>query len=170
MVGAISVRYIPRLNFLKICILAVGKLRSGPEAELVADYLGRFDKVGRGLGLGPARVIEVEAKRSSTATEALMLERAIPNRSPLCILDENGTSVSSPELAKKVGAWRDQGISEVTFLIGGADGIDTAIKERADFSLSFGKMVWPHILARVMLAEQLYRAASILARSPYHRS
>jgi len=78
--------------------------------------------------------------------------------------------MSSPDFARLLGTWRDQGRQDVSFVIGGADGIDPALRETADTSLSFGKMVWPHMLVRVMLAEQLYRAASILAGGPYHRT
>ena len=78
--------------------------------------------------------------------------------------------MSSPDFANQLGIWRDQGRQDVAFVIGGADGIDPSLRAQADASLSFGKMVWPHMLARVMLCEQLYRAASILAGAPYHRA
>jgi 23S rRNA (pseudouridine1915-N3)-methyltransferase len=88
----------------------------------------------------------------------------------ICTMDERGRVMSSPDFAKMLGTWRDQGRQDVSFVIGGADGIDPALRDRADASLSFGKMVWPHMLVRVMLAEQLYRAASILSGGPYHRA
>ncbi|MEO0665912.1 MAG: 23S rRNA (pseudouridine(1915)-N(3))-methyltransferase RlmH, partial [Pseudomonadota bacterium] len=84
-------------------------------------------------------------------------------------LDERGKLMTSPDFAHHIAAWRDDGVGEAAFIIGGADGIAPALRSRADLSLSFGKMVWPHMLARAMLCEQLYRAASILAGSPYHR-
>ena len=87
----------------------------------------------------------------------------------LIVLDERGTILSSPKFAERLAHWRDQGQAEACFVIGGADGIAPEIRDRADFALSLGKMVWPHMLARVMLTEQLYRAASILAGAPYHR-
>lgn len=102
-------------------------------------------------------------------TEADLLRRALPNRALLAILDERGTVMSSPEFATTLANWRDDGQSDVAFVIGGADGIDPDLRQEARFALSFGKMVWPHMLARVMLCEQLYRAASILAGAPYHR-
>ena len=154
---------------MQVKIAAVGRMRSGPEAELVTDYLDRFGKSGRPVGLTGAALIEVEAKKGGMAAEAILLEKALGNARRLVVLDERGKLMTSPEFAEKLGDWRDQGISEVGFVIGGADGIDPALRARSDFALSFGKMVWPHMLARVMLAEQLYRAASILAGSPYHR-
>ncbi|MBT8458873.1 MAG: 23S rRNA (pseudouridine(1915)-N(3))-methyltransferase RlmH [Boseongicola sp.] len=155
---------------MKLRIAAVGKARSGPEVDLIQDYLSRFDRTGRSLGLGPVSVVEVEAKRGGMPEEAKLLERAVVSDSPICTLDERGKVLSSPDFAQLLAKWRDQGMSEPTFVIGGADGIDATLRARADFSLSLGKMVWPHLMVRVMLSEQLYRAASILAGSPYHRN
>ena len=155
---------------MRLTIAAVGRLRAGPEADLVSDYLDRTNRTGRNLGLGPVTVREVEAKKSSMAAEAALLEKAIAPNSILCTLDERGKVISSPDFANLLAEWRDHGQSDVTFLIGGADGIDPTLRARADKSISFGKMVWPHMLVRVMLAEQLYRATSILAGSPYHRA
>lgn len=84
-------------------------------------------------------------------------------------LDERGKIKTSPEFAQDLARWRDDGRQDIAFVIGGADGIDPALRARCDAALSFGKMVWPHMLVRVMLTEQLYRAASILAGAPYHR-
>ena len=103
------------------------------------------------------------------AAEAALLEKALPTGALLCVLDERGKVESSPAFADRLAGWRDQGRGDVAFVIGGADGIDPALRSRADHAMSFGKMVWPHMLVRVMLAEQLYRAASILAGAPYHR-
>lgn len=101
--------------------------------------------------------------------EAVLLNAAIPDGAALCVLDERGRQLTSPQFADRLAGWRDAGHRDVAFIIGGADGIDPALRDRADLAISFGKMVWPHMLARVMLAEQLYRAASILAGAPYHR-
>ena len=156
---------------MKIAILAVGRLRAGPEADLVRDYLDRFDKTGRALGLGPARVIEVEDKKSAgRAAEGALLARALPDGAAIVALDERGRTLTSPEFAATLARWRDAGRSEVAFILGGADGIEPALRDRADLVLSFGAMVWPHMLARVMLSEQIYRAATILSGSPYHRA
>lgn len=156
---------------MRIAICAVGRLRAGPEAALIADYLNRFDRTGRALGLGPATVSEVEDRRGGgMAGEAALLARAVPEGAALCCLDERGRNLTSPQFAETLATWRDAGRQDAAFVIGGADGIDPALRDRADLALSFGAMVWPHLLARVMLSEQLYRAAQILAGTPYHRS
>ena len=155
---------------LKVHICAVGRLRSGPERELLDDYLTRFDRTGRALGLGPAAVHEVEDRKGGgMAAEAALLSGVIPRGAMICALDERGKLMSSPDFANMLADWRDAGRGDVAFVIGGADGIDPGLRAQADAKLSFGKMVWPHMLARVMLGEQLYRAASILAGAPYHR-
>ena len=156
---------------MRLHICAVGRLRAGPEAALIDDYLTRFDRTGRALGLGPAQVIEVEDKKGGGMTaEAALLRKALPKGAKLAVMDERGKVMTSPDFAKQLGDWRDSGVSDLAIVIGGADGIDPNLRQEADFALSFGKMVWPHMLVRVMLAEQLYRAASILAGAPYHRS
>ncbi len=155
---------------MRVHICAVGRMRAGPERELLDDYLKRFDRTGRALGLGPVTMHEVEDKKGGgQEAEAALLERAIPKGAMICAMDERGRVMTSPEFAGKLGGWRDQGVSDLTFVIGGADGIAKTLRNRADFKLSFGAMVWPHMLARVMLSEQLYRAATILAGGPYHR-
>jgi 23S rRNA (pseudouridine1915-N3)-methyltransferase len=154
---------------MRITICAVGRLKSGPEAALVSDYLARFDRVGRGLGLGPASVAEVDAKGGGRAEEGRLLAQALPKGAIVCALDERGAALSSEAFAERLMRHAERGERDLAFLIGGADGIEPGLRERADLSLSFGAMVWPHLLARVMLAEQLYRGASILAGTPYHR-
>lgn len=155
---------------MRLHLCAVGRLRAGPERMLVDDYLDRLGKTGRALGLGPVAEHEVEDKRGGGMTaEADLLARALPAGTILCVLDERGRSLSSPEFAAQLARWRDAGRQDAAFVIGGADGLDPAFRARADLAISFGAMVWPHMLVRVMLAEQLYRAATILAGSPYHR-
>ena len=155
---------------MRVHVCAVGRLRAGPEQVLIDDYLGRFDKTGRALGLGPVCVHEVEDKKGGgMAAEADLLTRAIPAGALIVVLDERGQVMTSPRFADQLGDWRDQGRGDVAFVIGGADGIAPDLRKRADFALSFGAMVWPHMLVRVMLAEQLYRAATILSGGPYHR-
>lgn len=156
---------------MRVTICAIGRLRKGAERELVEDYLARFDRTGRGLGLGPARIVEVEARGGTgpqAETQALL--RAIPENALICALDERGDVLSSPDFARRLAGSRDDGVRNIAFVIGGADGIDPELLVQSSWSLSFGKMVWPHMLARVMLCEQLYRAASILAGTPYHRA
>jgi len=145
-------------------------MRTGPERALVDDYVTRFDRTGRALGLGPLTEHEVEDKRGGgMEAEAELLSRALPAGAMLVTLDERGRVMSSPDFAAELAKWRDGGQQDVAFVIGGADGIAPSLRARADASISFGKMVWPHMLVRVMLAEQLYRAATILAGGPYHR-
>ena len=155
---------------MRIQICAVARLRKGPERELYDDYSCRFDKSGRALNLGPIRLVEVEDKRGGRAeVEADLLRKAIPDQNEICILDERGTVQTSPQFAGWLEQRRDSGLSELSFVIGGADGLAPAFRDSANHALSFGKMVWPHALARVMLAEQLYRAVTILNGAPYHR-
>jgi 23S rRNA (pseudouridine1915-N3)-methyltransferase len=156
---------------MRIHICAVGRLKKGPERALVDDYLTRFDRTGRPLSLGPASLHEVEDRKGGgQRAEAELLARARPDGALTCILDERGRAMSSPDFAAQLARWRDAGRPSVAFLIGGADGLTDEARAGADAALSFGAMVWPHMLARVMLAEQLYRAAQILAGTPYHRA
>lgn len=148
----------------------MGRIRSGPERALIDDYVARFDKVGRALSLGPLEEAEIETRKiTGQQAEGEALLRAVPDGALLVALDERGKVMSSPDFGSRLAGWRDEGRGDVAFVIGGADGLSREVRDRADAALSFGKMVWPHALARVMLAEQLYRAASILSGSPYHR-
>jgi len=155
---------------MRVHLCVVGRLRAGPERDLIDDYLKRFDRTGRAMALGPVSVHEVEDRKGGgMAAEADLLRRALPSGAKICVLDERGRVMSSPEFSDTLARLRDEGAPDLAFVIGGADGIDPALRAQADMALSFGAMVWPHMLVRVMLAEQLYRAASILAGSPYHR-
>jgi 23S rRNA (pseudouridine1915-N3)-methyltransferase len=159
---------------MRVTICAVGRMKPGPERTLLDDYLARFDRVGRGLGLGPASVIEVEGRKSGRAAEARLaearlIEAALPRGAYILALDERGRTLGSETFAGQLERLAASGTRDLACMIGGADGLDPSLRERADLSLSLGPMVWPHMLVRVMLAEQLYRAASILAGTPYHR-
>jgi 23S rRNA (pseudouridine1915-N3)-methyltransferase len=155
---------------MRVHLCAVGRLRSGPERDLVDDYTARFDRTGRALSLGSFAEHEVEDKKNAgMEAEAELLARAIPSGALTVCLDERGKVLSSPEFAEHLARWRDGGRQDVAFVIGGADGIAPALRDRADLLISFGRMVWPHMLVRVMIAEQLYRAANILSGGPYHR-
>lgn len=155
---------------MRLHLVAVGRLRAGPERALVDDYVTRFDRTGRPLGLGPLTETEVEDRKGGgMAAEAALIARALPAGALVCTLDERGETVDSPAFAAMLARWRDAGRQDAAFVIGGADGIDPGLRARADASVSFGRMVWPHMLVRVMLSEQLYRAATILAGGPYHR-
>ncbi len=156
---------------MRLHVAAVGRLAAAaPERTLVDDYRGRFDRVARPFGLGPLQELEVDTRKvGGPAEEAQALGRLIPDGAAVVALDERGRPLTSPDLAERLNTFRDMGKSDLVFLIGGADGLLPALRKSADLTLSFGPMVWPHMLARVMLFEQLYRAATILAGSPYHR-
>ena len=134
-------------------IVARGKIGRGPEAELVERYLKRIT--------WPVRLTELSEKGGSLPP--------LPDHCVTIVLDEKGEQLGSAAFAAKLGRWRDEGRRETRFLIGGADGWDEATRAGADLLLGFGKATWPHLLARAMLAEQLWRATSILANHPYHR-
>ena len=156
---------------MRIHICAVGRLRAGPEKTLIDDYSTRFDRTGRALGLGPLSLIEVEDRKGGgMAGEAALLRKAVPSGAVIVALDERGKVMTSPAFSQLLARYRDDGRGDLALVIGGADGIASDLRAEADMALSLGKMVWPHMLARVMLTEQLYRAASILAGSPYHRA
>lgn len=134
--------------------------------ELQDLYAGRI--------LPPPIIIELEERRRLSGTElklreAQLLLGAAPPRVPLVALDEHGAAWSSRTLADRIAAWRDRGTAELAFAIGGADGLDAAVLDRAEAVLSLGLMTWPHLLARGMLLEQLYRAQQIIMGHPYHR-
>jgi len=155
---------------MRLHVCAVGRLRTGPERMLTDDYMQRFNRSARPLGLGPLTEHEVEDRKGGgMAAEAELLARVLPAGAVIVALDERGQTLSSPELAQRLADWRDAGRQDLAFVIGGADGLAPALRDRADLALSFGRLVWPHMLVRVMLAEQIYRAATILSGSPYHR-
>ncbi|WP_417524336.1 23S rRNA (pseudouridine(1915)-N(3))-methyltransferase RlmH [Marinovum sp.] len=155
---------------MRVHVCAVGRLRAGPEKTLIDDYVTRFDRTGRALGLGPLSLHEVEDRKGGgMSAEAALLRRALPEGAVKVALDERGKLMTSPAFADVLARHRDDGRGDLALIIGGADGIDPGLRAECDMSLSFGKMVWPHMLVRVMLSEQLYRAASILAGAPYHR-
>lgn len=156
---------------MRLTIASVGRAGAGPEAELAKTYLDRAEAAGRGIALAPVGLIEIDDRKAKTQRQQgeRLLER-VGDGAIAIALDERGKTRKSPDFANQIARWRDEGRPEAVFLIGGADGHDPAVRERADMLLSFGPMVWPHMLVRVMLAEQIYRAISILTGSPYHRA
>jgi len=151
---------------MRITVIAVGRLRGGPEQALADHYRERIN--------WPVEIREVEEKRKLPPAElkrreAALIEAAIPDRAVLVALDERGKDLSSRDFAARLGRWRDDGVADLAFAIGGADGLDDAIRSRAALTLSLGSMTWPHFMVRGMLFEQLYRAQQILAGHPYHR-
>jgi 23S rRNA (pseudouridine1915-N3)-methyltransferase len=155
---------------LRLLIAAVGKLRDAPEAALAADYIARAANAGRQLGFRSVDLVEVEAKPpGDPRAEASALFRATPDDARKILLDERGAEWTSRELAEKLARWRDDGVPCATFWIGGADGVSQSVKDQADQKLALGRQTWPHRLVRVMIAEQIYRALTILCGNPYHR-
>ncbi len=160
---------------MRLLIAAIGKLKQGPERDLFAHYLGRAEAAGRKLHLSPLSVIEVAESRAATAkarkeAEAEALLAKIPPSHRLICLDPGGVVHASEAFAEFLARLRDDGAEGVAFLIGGADGLAREPLARAARVLSLGPMTLPHGLARIVLAEQLYRAATILAGHPYHRA
>jgi len=154
-----------------LTIAAVGRLKAGPERDLVDDYMARATTAGRALALRPVELVEIdERKARDRAAQSARLLEAVPAGAVAVALDERGKTLSSPEFADLIARERDGSTPRMVFLIGGADGHDRTLRQQAHHTISFGRMVWPHMLARVMLAEQLYRAVSILAGTPYHRA
>jgi 23S rRNA (pseudouridine1915-N3)-methyltransferase len=151
-------------------IRAVGRLKAGPERILVDQYLERASAQGRACGLGPFEENELDPRRFNTRQEeTAALSHAVSAQSLVFALDETGQSLTSHEFAQILERARDDGVREAVFLIGGADGHARESLPRGARLTAFGKATWPHKLVRVMLAEQIYRAVSLIAGSPYHR-
>jgi len=159
---------------MRISIHAIGRMKQGPERELVARYLGRAQATGKQLALTGFEVAEAPESRAGSSAvrkteEARALAAGIPDGSLLVALDEGGKSLGSAPFAALLARWRDDGRPAASFLIGGADGLDAGLSRQAELILSFSPLTWPHQLVRIMLAEQLYRATTILSSHPYHR-
>jgi 23S rRNA (pseudouridine1915-N3)-methyltransferase len=166
---------------MKLILGAVGRLGKTVENTLTQDYLSRATATGRAMALGPCELLEIEAKKAKglggpqlKAVEAEAITAALcgPSGTDMGLIitcDEHGELLTSRDLATRIERLRDRGERRVTFLIGGADGLDPSLLKASAFSLAFGPQTWPHALARVMLAEQMYRATTILANLPYHR-
>ena len=148
-------------------------MKQGPERELVSRYLDRARASGKPLALTGFDVLEFPESRAGSAEarkdeEARVLAAALPEGVRI-VLDEHGKSISSQDFAARLGRWRDDGRPAASFVIGGADGHGRELVDNADLTLSFSPLTWPHQLVRIMLAEQLYRATTILSGHPYHR-
>lgn len=153
---------------MRIAIVAIGRLKRGPEAELVRLYAERATAAGRALGLGPLELVEADARKPGKLAEAEALRPHLAD-SHVIACDEHGKASASRAFAGELGRLRDAGVRRLAFVIGGADGLDGTILAAAQGKLAFGPQTWPHALVRAMLAEQIYRAVTILAGSPYHR-
>lgn len=159
---------------MRLIVISIGRLKQGPERELAERYRDRFDDIGRKLGFRGLDVLEIPESRARDAAtriseEATAIAALIPEKSVLVALDERGSSVDSATFAKHVGRWRDESVPACCFVIGGADGLSPDLRRRAKLGIAFGAATWPHQMVRVMLLEQIYRAATILAGHPYHR-
>lgn len=160
---------------MRIMVIAVGRLKQGPERELAERYAARFDDAGRKLGFRGLDLREIPESRARDAgtriaEEAAAIAALMPDKSVLVALDEHGDSIDSSIFARHLGRWRDESVTNTIFVIGGADGLSPELQRMAKLRLAFGKATWPHQLVRVLLLEQIYRAATILAGHPYHRA
>lgn len=155
---------------MQLRIIAAGRLKSGPERDLIKRYAERIRAGGASIGLGPLSETEIDNRAfKDKAAESAALAGQVPHAAAFCMMDERGKPLTSRAFATTLEGWRDDGIREAAFVIGGADGLDQSAFRSPDLTLSFGNAVWPHMLVRAMLAEQLYRAVSILTGAPYHR-
>ena len=164
---------------MRLVVIAVGRLKQGPERELAERYHKRFEDIGRKLGFRGLEIHEIPESRARDAATRITEEAAAilsqtPENSVLVSLDERGENIDTSRLAAQLSKWRDQGLANTVFVIGGADGLSPELgangKFKGKLKLAFGAATWPHQMVRVMLLEQLYRAATILAGHPYHRA
>jgi 23S rRNA (pseudouridine1915-N3)-methyltransferase len=160
---------------MRILVAAIGRLKRGPETELSERYRKRAADTGRRLGLRAVEIVEIRESRAADAgkrmlEESIALANVIPQGAAVALLDAGGDNLDSASLASQLAKWRGQDRPAAVFLIGGPDGLAASLRDKAELRLSFGAATWPHQLVRVMLLEQLYRAATILAGHPYHRA
>jgi 23S rRNA (pseudouridine1915-N3)-methyltransferase len=159
---------------VRLSLLAVGRLKSGPEGDLVERYRQRVEAMGRSLGLAGLDMVELPESRARREEDrraeeaAALLEKAGP--SLLIAFDERGRSPSSEAFAEKIRSWRDEGCPGIACIVGGPDGLDPQVLQRARLVVSFGALTMPHQIVRALVAEQLYRALTIIAGHPYHRA
>lgn len=152
---------------MKILINAIGKFKNSPEKEIYHSYIKRIP--------WQVELRELESRKSLPSNklkeaESKILLSSLPQNTKLIALDECGKNISSNELSKVLKQWQNDGYSNITFIIGGANGLSNEVRQEADLVVSFGKMTWPHMLIRPMLAEQIYRIYTIITGHPYHRN
>ena len=160
---------------MRLVVIAIGRLKQGPERELADRYRERFEDISRKLGFRGLEIHEIAESRARDAAtrmseEAAAISAAIPEKSVLVALDERGDNIDSAGFARHLGRWRDDQVANTIFVIGGADGLSPDLQRKAKLRVAFGAATWPHQMVRVMLLEQVYRAATILAGHPYHRA
>jgi 23S rRNA (pseudouridine1915-N3)-methyltransferase len=160
---------------MRLVVAAVGRLKAGPERELAERYRERVGKLCRTVGFNSIEVVEINESRARRADDRMAQEgpalaRVTSGDQVRIVLDPRGQSLTSEAFAERLTRWRDSGRATAYFLIGGADGLADDLTRGADLVLAFGTATWPHQLVRIMLLEQLYRAATILSGHPYHRA
>jgi 23S rRNA (pseudouridine1915-N3)-methyltransferase len=160
---------------LRVQVLCVGRLKAGPERQLVARYSERITSTGRSVGIGPLDLREIDEGRARRPDdrkidEALRTAALLPEGAALWVIDEKGANLTSEEFSRDIAKLRDGAGPALSFAIGGADGLDESLRQRASRSIAFGAMTLPHQLIRVLLLEQIYRATTILSGHPYHRA
>jgi 23S rRNA (pseudouridine1915-N3)-methyltransferase len=160
---------------MRLLVIAIGRLKQGPERELAERYRERFESLARKLGFRGLDIHEIpESRQADTAAriaeEADAIAAHIPDGAMVLALDERGDNLDSATLARHLGRWRDDSVPCAVFLIGGADGLSSELSRRAKVCLAFGKATWPHQIVRILLLEQIYRAGTILSGHPYHRA
>lgn len=155
---------------MKISVRAGGHIKSGPERDLIDDYLKRSKALARPLGFTDISEHAIDLRKAKSRSEEtdILLANIAPT-DVVIILDERGKEFTSRQMAKKIANWRDDGQKQVFFIIGGADGFEPAALPPGTVKWRLGAQTWPHKLVRVMITEQIYRALSILAKTPYHR-
>jgi 23S rRNA (pseudouridine1915-N3)-methyltransferase len=159
---------------MRIVIAAIGRMKSGPERDLAERYGKRAATAGRAVGFRQFDIVEIRESRADNSArrmleESIAIANVIPEHAVTVILDERGEALSSAAFAGRLQGWRAENRPAVVFVIGGADGLAPALREKADLAIAFGAVTWPHQLVRVMLLEQLYRTVTMLSGHPYHR-
>lgn len=154
---------------MHITLISVGKLKTGPEKELVDDYVARFNKAGPGIGLRSLKLVDL-ASGGGLEAEGQRILGAVPAGAKVLRLDEHGQAWTSVKLAQQMAKWRDAGTPQLCILIGGAEGYSDAVREAFPDTLALGPQTWPHRLVKAMISEQLYRSVSLLAGLPYHKA
>ncbi|MBO6507829.1 MAG: 23S rRNA (pseudouridine(1915)-N(3))-methyltransferase RlmH [Roseibium sp.] len=159
---------------MRVTLSCIGKMKSGADKDLFDRYLDRARKSGRSLGVTDISLREMPESRAQRpedrkSEEAANILQSLSAGARLVVLDENGKNLSSPAFSDRLEAWKNEGVPEIAFAIGGADGHGQDVLARADLKLALGNMTWPHQIARILLAEQIYRAMTIQSGHPYHR-
>lgn len=160
---------------MRFSLICVGRMKAGADKDLLDRYLDRARKAGRALGISEVAMVELPESRGQRAEdrkddEARAILHGVPAGARVVVLDENGKNLTSPAFSNRLEIWKDEGIGDIVFAIGGPDGHGEEVLARADLKLALGAMTWPHQMARILLSEQIYRAITIQSGHPYHRS